>query len=106
MRAKSKKLEPLGGMLAEVLDKLGLSGQLVEYQAVMAWSKVVGANVGQHARAEWIEKGELIVRVDSHVWIQELTFLKPEIIQKLNSALGAETVKDIRFVIVGKPRED
>ena len=87
-------------MLAEVLAHLGLSDQLAEYRAVTLWSKVAGEQISKHTQAEWIDKGELIVRVDSHVWIQELTFLKPEIIKRLNADLGNEIVKDIRFILM------
>ena len=99
-KTKTKKLEPLSVMLTGVLDRLGLSSQLAEYRAVTSWSKAVGEQIGKHTQAEWIDKGELIVKVDSHVWIQELTFLKPEIIKRLNLELGRETVKDIRFSLM------
>jgi predicted nucleic acid-binding Zn ribbon protein len=102
-RAKScKKLEPLSGAVGKVLDQLGLSGQLAEYRAVTVWDRVVGDKVSRHTKAEWIDQGELLVLVDSHVWIQELVFLKPEIVKKLNAELGQEIVKDIRFLLMGR----
>jgi predicted nucleic acid-binding Zn ribbon protein len=100
MREKSKKLEPISGILAQVLDKLGLTEQMAQYQAVLRWEKVVGAQVSKHTKAYSIEKGILLVFVDSNVWIRELTFLKPDIIKKTNTELGHEVVKDIRFALM------
>lgn len=97
--AKFRKLEPVTGTIQQVLDKLGLSEQMAQYRAVLCWEKAAGAQVSKHARAYSIDKGVLLVFVDSHVWIRELIFLKAELLRKLNAELGAETVKDIRFAI-------
>jgi predicted nucleic acid-binding Zn ribbon protein len=101
-REKRRRPELVSGMIGEVLSKLGLTEQLTEYQAVSVWPEVVGEQVARHTQAEWIENSELTVRVDSHTWIQELTFLKPEIIGKLNTRLGKPVVKEIRFLISRK----
>ena len=106
MRAKSKKLEPISGVFASVLDKLGLTEPMMRYQAVLRWDQVVGAQVGKHTRAYSIDKGILLVLVDSHVWIRELTFLKPDIMRKLNTALGSEIVQDIHFVLMRHKRDE
>ena len=96
-RAKSKKLEPLGGILAKTLQELGLSEHLREYHAVQAWDRVVGEPTCRHARAWAIDKGVLTVFVDAHTWLQELAFLRPDIVRKLNAELGSEVVKEIVF---------
>ena len=98
-REKRKRPEAVSGLIGDVLSKLGFAEQLTEYHAVTIWSETVGEHIGRHTQAEWIENGELMVRVDSHAWIQELTFLKPEIIGKLNARLGSAIVRDVRFHI-------
>ena len=40
-----------------------------------------------------------MVNVSSAPWMQQLQFLKPELIEKLNETLGKELVEDIRFKI-------
>ena len=102
MRARSRKLETIGGTIGKVLDSLGLSEQLAQYKAVSVWEKVAGAQTSKHTRAYSIDKGMLLVYVDSHVWIRELTFLKADIIRRLNAELGADTVKDIRFSLANR----
>jgi predicted nucleic acid-binding Zn ribbon protein len=103
-REKSRKLEPVGKLLADVLERLGLAGQLAEQRAVQIWPQTVGEKIAAHTRAHAIENGELVVLVDAHAWIQELSFLKPGIIAKLNQALGSEIVKDIRFTLMRRPK--
>ncbi|MDO8785420.1 MAG: DUF721 domain-containing protein, partial [Syntrophales bacterium] len=41
----------------------------------------------------------LFVKVSSSVWMQQLHFLKEEIIEKINQALGGTTIKNIFFSI-------
>jgi predicted nucleic acid-binding Zn ribbon protein len=41
----------------------------------------------------------LIVNATSSSWLQQLRFLKPEILQKVNHVLGNVSVKDIKFKV-------
>jgi predicted nucleic acid-binding Zn ribbon protein len=98
-RGKSRKLEPVGGLFAGMFEKLGLSEAVAEQRALVVWAGVVGEKVAAHTQAWSISNGELLVLVDAHAWTQELTFLKPDILRKLNEALGGPVVKDIRFTL-------
>ncbi len=63
------------------------------------WDETVGETIAQNARPV-IFKGRLLyVNVTSSPWIHQLQYLKQEIIEKLNSALGQNVVDDIRFRI-------
>ena len=62
------------------------------------WPKTVGKKIAENTTAQDVEHGVLIVRVASPIWAQELQFQKKEVLFKINSALGKNTIKDIRFV--------
>ena len=62
------------------------------------WPKIVGKKIAENTTAQDVEHGVLIVRVASPIWAQELQFQKKEVLFKINSALGKNTIKDIRFV--------
>lgn len=79
------------------LRELGLDGRLRQYRALEMWDDVVGSHIAAMTTAERIDNGKLIVRVRSSTWRQELTFLKKELIARLNAALQEEIVKDIIF---------
>ena len=98
-RGKSRKLEPVGSLLADMFKKLGLSEAVAEQRALQVWAQVVGEKVAAHTQAYSISDGELLVLVDAHTWSQELTFLKPDILRRLNETLGSGIVKDIRFTL-------
>ena len=104
-RGKSRKLEPVGSLFADMFKKLGLSEAVAEQRALQVWAGVVGEKVAAHAQAYSISDGVLLVLVDAHAWTQELTFLKPDILRRLNETLGSGIVKDIRFTLRRRRQE-
>jgi len=65
--------------------------------AVQKWSEACGEGISKVAEAYKIEDGRLFVRVESAPWRNELLYLKPRLIGKLNRLIGKEVVKDIVF---------
>ena len=49
-------------------------------------------------KAEKVESGTLIVRVDTPVWRQELHMQKEEILKKINKKIGTKAIRKIRFI--------
>ena len=63
------------------------------------WQKSVGETIAKEAKPGAFKDGILIVHVSSSVWMQQLTFLKRDILCKLNSDLNCEMVRELRFKI-------
>jgi predicted nucleic acid-binding Zn ribbon protein len=87
----------LGEAIGELARSFGIQDKLRQYEAVNQWASIVGKRIAREAEAVKVEKGVLVVRVKTSVWRNELNMRKHEIIEKLNRAIGSETVKDIRF---------
>jgi len=79
------------------VDGLGIRQKIVEYDAVLQWESIVGEHIAKAASAVRIVKGVLFVKVKTSTWRNELNLRKREIMTTLNSALGHEVVKDIKF---------
>ena len=92
-----KNIKPISEILARTIKKLGISARLRESEAASRFSEIVGEKISKHAEVESIKAGQLVVRVKSPVWRQELNFQKQEIIKSLNKAFGEKIVKDIYF---------
>jgi predicted nucleic acid-binding Zn ribbon protein len=84
-----------------VLRKLRLDRAVAEQPAVAAWAEVAGEAIVRHARARSIEDGVLVVVVDNAGWKTQLTWLKPQLLTRLNARLGRRIVRDIRLVSGG-----
>ena len=94
-RARMKFPQPLTNLLAQELQGLGLAERLREADIWRLWPEVVGQAVACRAQPLRIINGTLTVAVSSGPWMQELTFLKEMMKEKLNERLGSEVVRTI-----------
>ncbi len=63
------------------------------------WDNAVGEAIAKNARPEAFKGILLLVNVVSSTWMQDLQFLKKDIIKKINDALGKALVEEIKFKI-------
>ncbi|MBF0179132.1 MAG: DUF721 domain-containing protein [Magnetococcales bacterium] len=90
------------GPLADLIQRV--AGHFLEHPVSKAarlhreWSRCVGARVARHSEPQTLRNGLLTVRVDSSVWLTELTYLAPGILEKLRERLPPDTtLREIRF---------
>jgi predicted nucleic acid-binding Zn ribbon protein len=95
----------LSQALHGLLRSWGVDGKIREHQAVDFWGQIVGPRIAEETESLRVEDGKIFVRVRSSSWKTELVFMKPEIIQRLNRAVGRRVIEDIVFVGSGeRPR--
>lgn len=94
-----KKVQKLAAVLVNLLKARGMEGRLSEYRILGQWENVVGRAIAGHARPVTVRGGKLYLTVDSAAWMQQLSMLKPEIIEKVNQGLGKETIKGITLTL-------
>lgn len=96
----------MGGVLGRVLQQLGLGREMAGWRAVSAWPELVGPRVAGHTRAVAFRDGTLHVEVEGSAWMQELGYLKRDLVRRINQQLGIADVRDVRFIVPrkGSPR--
>jgi predicted nucleic acid-binding Zn ribbon protein len=97
--------ERAGKILDRLTVKMGIAARLESEKAVVLWGEVVGKNIARRAKAVSVRNRILFVVVQNSAWLQELSLLKEGIIEKLNSLVGKEVIKDIVFRI-GNPDKE
>lgn len=75
--------------------------RLSEGRIWVVWDEAVGARIAVHAQPCAFREGTLTVTVDSAPWMQQLSYLKKDLIAKVNGALEEELVTDI-FMKAGR----
>jgi hypothetical protein len=90
-----RKLDRLSHTLGSMLKARGLGSRLDEYRVFGQWEKSVGPVIARHAQPQIVRGKKLTLIVDSPAWMQQLSLLKPQIVEKVNRNLGKETIKDI-----------
>ena len=89
--------KPLGSVISSVLDRLGIGLKLKRYEIIDLWPEIVGSQIAQVTKVDHIEGDKLYVAVATSVWRNELMFLKKDLIEKVNTALGQKVISDIIF---------
>ena len=103
---RRRRPEPIGKVLVELIEKLGIAAKMSEQRAVTEWAEIVGEKVAEHTRAVKVDRGRLFVEVDSPVWSQELTFMKRKIVREINRRIGREAIEHVHFVLGGSKPHD
>lgn len=98
-RRKTQKPSFLGDILSGCLNQPGLRSKMREQKILDAWDRVVGKAIKEVTQPARVRNRILQIRVINSVWMQELQFHKPLVIQKLNEFLGEPAVQDLRFVL-------
>lgn len=96
---KSKAPEPVNAVLDRVLNSLNLGIKVKQYRIWHVWNSVVGDGIARHAQPQQIRAMVLWVTVSSSAWMQQLEFMKRQIVDRLNERIGEQVINDIRFRI-------
>ena len=96
-RERSENFVPVGQILARVMKGLGLEDKLRERELIENWPNIVGPEIARFSQALRVRGGVLYLKVDSPAWGQELHFLKPQLLERVNESCGPGLIKDIRL---------
>lgn len=86
---------PIASIVGTIVHRYGLEAKLIEQRLRREWPAVVGEQIAAHTRPDAIRFKKLYVIADSSVWLQQLTFLKPTLLKKINEAAGSQIITDI-----------
>jgi len=92
-----KKPQSLRSILEKTLKALEIDVPLKTYSILGAWNEIVGESVAVHSQPRSIRNRILFLDVSHPTWMQQLQFLKPTLLEKVNTFLGEPLIQDIRF---------
>jgi predicted nucleic acid-binding Zn ribbon protein len=92
-------MESFASILPGLLRGLGLADRATGWRAVSEWPAYAGERIARRARATGFRDGVLTVEVEGSAWMHELGFLKAELVRRANRHIGADTVREVRFVL-------
>ena len=61
------------------------------------WKEIIGNNNAKHCGPVKLERRILTLQVDSSVWANKFLYYKNQFIQQINTFIGTDYVKDIKF---------
>ncbi|MFQ5596497.1 MAG: DUF721 domain-containing protein [Nitrospiria bacterium] len=92
-----KKPIAISSVLQSTAKKLGLEKGMDLYRLKNRWGDVVGHPIASHTSPISFYHDTLTLHVDGAAWMHELSFLKGEIVKKINRGLGKPSVRNLRL---------
>lgn len=89
--------QPLGAVMDELIDKMGLRGRIDEARVIEEWAAMVGPQVNGVTQSAWMRKGTLYIQISSSVWRHQLHLQRTDWKKRLNEKVGRQVVKEIVF---------
>lgn len=88
-------MERASSLLAPLIRRLGLEDGVRLARIKNDWNSIFDKPLSLHMSPSRISEGELLLYVDSPVWIQQLGYYKKDLLRKL----GAYGVRNVRFML-------
>lgn len=101
-RSPDRGMGRVDQVLDGLLDRLGIREDVARQAAVGRWAEVVGPGIAEVTRARAVAQGVLYVDVRSSAWLNELTFMRHDLLTRLNAGAGSARVERIVFTLAGE----
>lgn len=92
------KARSIGELLADFIHGSELEQPLLERKVIELWPQVLGTTVAQMTGDIEVKNGTLYVHVRSAALKSQLFDIRYDLVNKLNDAVGAKVLKDIRLL--------
>jgi predicted nucleic acid-binding Zn ribbon protein len=96
-RYHARKPKALGNVLAQLIAARGYGRIQADADFAKAWRSAVGELLAKFTRPGRLRRGVLEVTAANSLTIQELSFQKQQVLQKLQSEVPDAKIKDIKF---------
>lgn len=95
MNPRRSPLVSLPHLLDGFIKSQGCEIRLLEFSLQQRWALIVGPHIAGHTHPEAIRHRRLYLLAENSVWLQQLVFLKTELLAKIAQCLGCEVLVDI-----------
>lgn len=95
--AKTNQPDRIGNILSAFLGNHAPKAVANGLAIHSAWPKIAGTSMAKKTMPLKIIGKTLYLRVETSAWMEELKYLKEDIIKKINNDLKQEAVEDIIF---------
>ncbi len=96
-------LTKIKGIIAGVLNSPEARFKAQRYAFILHWREIVGERLAKVSRPEVIENRRLVVQVAHPAWAQELSLIKPVLLESLAKYLRpGDVVGDMVFRVAGR----
>lgn len=92
-----RDVKSIADLLASYLREEGLETPLMQKRLIDSWDKVVGKIVANYTGKKFIKNQTLFVKILNPALRQDLTMMRSQLVKRLNSAVGAVVIMDVKI---------
>lgn len=96
-RKRRSDLQKLGDLLPVVLKRNDITLGIEDLEILHIWKQAVGPQIAAQTTLSKFKNKTLFVLVSTPAWMQELQFMKQQIIDKVNSLSNKTMLRNIYF---------
>lgn len=99
MEERPNRIVPqrMGDVVSQLMARRGYGRILAENQYADVWQEIVGDEIARASRVGPLKRSVLEILVQNSVLLQELTFRKSEILNKLRGRFADHRLADLKF---------
>ena len=90
--------ERLADVLHRWLDRNTEGKKITQYTIHERWPELVGERLASRTSPRSLRTGVLVVAVASSAWLNELSFMRADLVRQINAGLGKHLVSGIRLL--------
>ena len=91
----STSFTPLTTVIAQFSKSYGLEMKILESHLQQEWSQIVGSQLAAHTWPDAVKFKKLFLLAENSVWLQQLMFLKPALLEKIHGRANGSLISDI-----------
>lgn len=92
-----RKEQIANDIVMQVLRLQGLETPLLQRRLINAWDDVAGRIVARYTKEKFIKNQTLMVKIDNPALRSDLNMMRTELKNKLNEAVGAQVIADLKI---------
>lgn len=89
--------QSVGEVLRNLLEETSLQQRMDELHAATLWGRLVGADLASRTRHPQVKSGVMTIGVPNASLRNELTMNRSRLLDIINSTIGKEIIKEIKF---------
>jgi len=93
------KPQDIGSVIQRFVSDCDMALKLKKYSIFNHWEEIVGAGISSRTKPEKISRTMLYISVTNSTWANELSMMSGQLLQKINSYIGEDVIKELRFKV-------
>lgn len=94
---KRREAIRVDAIIKEAMAASGATDTFRQQQACFVWPEIVGPAINRCTTRRWVDRDVMHVCINSASLKHELAFVAPQIIERVNRAVGVDVIKKLVF---------